>query len=66
MRPLRFRQRPSSPQKLAWAVGRVMQRNGSCWGRRAMQRVEDRYSWNAVTDAYEKLFQASSFEGHFQ
>ncbi len=26
-----------------------------CWGRKAMARVERLYSWNAVTDAYEKL-----------
>jgi glycosyltransferase involved in cell wall biosynthesis len=42
-------------RKLAWAVG-ISKEERDCWGRRAMQRVEDRYSWNAVTDAYEKLF----------
>ncbi|HUQ92929.1 MAG TPA: DUF1972 domain-containing protein [Bryobacteraceae bacterium] len=26
------------------------------WGRRAMARVAERYSWDAVTDAYERLF----------
>jgi glycosyltransferase involved in cell wall biosynthesis len=26
------------------------------WRRRAVRRVEDRYSWEAVTDAYERLF----------
>jgi glycosyltransferase involved in cell wall biosynthesis len=26
------------------------------WGRKAMARVEERYSWDAVTDAYERLF----------
>ncbi len=25
------------------------------WGRRAMQRVAERYSWDAVTDQYEAL-----------
>ncbi len=27
------------------------------FGRRAMERVRERYSWDAVTDAYERLFQ---------
>ena len=26
------------------------------FGRRAMERVRERYSWDAVTDAYERLF----------
>lgn len=26
------------------------------WGRRAMERVADRYSWDSVTTAYERLF----------
>lgn len=26
------------------------------WGRKAMARVKERYSWDAVTDAYERLF----------
>jgi glycosyltransferase involved in cell wall biosynthesis len=28
------------------------------WRRRAAQRVAERYSWDAVTDAYEKLFES--------
>jgi glycosyltransferase involved in cell wall biosynthesis len=27
------------------------------WGRLAMERVAERYSWDAVTDRYEALFQ---------
>ena len=26
-----------------------------CWRARARERVQSRYSWEAVTDAYEKL-----------
>jgi glycosyltransferase involved in cell wall biosynthesis len=28
----------------------------SAFGRKAMARVEQRYSWDAVTTAYERLF----------
>jgi glycosyltransferase involved in cell wall biosynthesis len=28
------------------------------WGRRAMERVAERYSWEAVTDQYEALLVA--------
>ncbi|HSU30654.1 MAG TPA: DUF1972 domain-containing protein [Bryobacteraceae bacterium] len=41
--------------KLQWAVD-ASDEERARWGRRAMQRVEERYSWNAVTDAYEALF----------
>jgi len=26
-----------------------------CWRARAVERVQSRYSWEAVTDSYEKL-----------
>jgi glycosyltransferase involved in cell wall biosynthesis len=41
--------------KLQWAVD-ICERERAAWGCRAMQRVEQHYSWNAVTDAYEALF----------
>jgi glycosyltransferase involved in cell wall biosynthesis len=28
-----------------------------CWRARARERVQSRYSWEAVTDAYEKLLE---------
>jgi glycosyltransferase involved in cell wall biosynthesis len=43
-------------EKLQWAVA-LSPAERDCWGRKAMARVEEFYSWNAVTDAYEKLFQ---------
>ena len=42
-------------EKLQWAVT-VSEEERAVWGRRAMQRIESHYSWNAVTDEYEKLF----------
>jgi glycosyltransferase involved in cell wall biosynthesis len=42
-------------EKLEWAV-ELPDDEVECWGRRAMDRVEKLYSWNAVTDAYERLF----------
>lgn len=41
--------------RLQWAVD-AGETERNAWGRRAMERVEERYSWNAVTDAYEALF----------
>lgn len=46
--------------KLQWAVG-LSPEERECWSRKAMARVEEVYSWNAVTDAYEKLFQDMSW-----
>ncbi|MBV9301474.1 MAG: DUF1972 domain-containing protein [Acidobacteriaceae bacterium] len=43
-------------EKLQWAVG-VPDSERKEWGCRAMRRVEKFYSWTAVTDAYEALFQ---------
>jgi glycosyltransferase involved in cell wall biosynthesis len=43
-------------EKLAWAVN-VSPTERDCWGKKAMQRIEALYSWSAVTDAYEKLFE---------
>jgi glycosyltransferase involved in cell wall biosynthesis len=45
----------SIAEKLQWAVD-ASEEERARWGRLAMQRVEERYSWNAVTDAYEALF----------
>jgi glycosyltransferase involved in cell wall biosynthesis len=46
-------------QKLQWAV-EISDEDRACWGAKAMDRVERLYSWNAVTDAYERLFQKLS------
>ncbi|MGH9640688.1 MAG: glycosyltransferase, partial [Bryobacteraceae bacterium] len=43
-------------QKLQWAVN-LPESERASWGRKAMKRVENNYSWNVVTDAYEALFQ---------
>lgn len=43
-------------EKLQWAVG-LSSAERETWGCKAMGRVEKLYSWNAVTDAYEKLFE---------
>lgn len=42
-------------EKLRWAVN-VTPEERARWGEQAMRRVEKLYSWDAVTDAYEKLF----------
>lgn len=42
-------------EKLQWAVD-LPEAERELWGRRAMDRIEKLYSWNAVTDAYENLF----------
>lgn len=43
-------------EKLQWAVD-VPEGERQAWGEKAMRRVEERYSWHAVTDAYERLFE---------
>jgi glycosyltransferase involved in cell wall biosynthesis len=42
-------------EKLKWALS-ITQDERAEWGRRAMERIERFYSWNAVTDQYEELF----------
>jgi len=42
-------------EKLQWAVD-VSEEERGRWGCRAMRRVEEHYSWKAVTDRYEALF----------
>ncbi len=42
-------------EKLQWAVD-VDDHERESWGCRAMRRVREHYSWDAVTDAYEALF----------
>lgn len=42
-------------ERLQWAVD-VDAAERQQWAVRATRRVEERYSWNAVTDAYEALF----------
>jgi len=42
-------------EKLQWALTITAQERED-WGRRAMKRVEDLYSWKVVTDQYEALF----------
>jgi glycosyltransferase involved in cell wall biosynthesis len=41
-------------EKLQWAV-RVPESERAAWGQRASERIEELYSWNAVTDQYENL-----------
>jgi glycosyltransferase involved in cell wall biosynthesis len=41
-------------EKLQWAVN-VPESERIAWGRRASERIEKLYSWNAVTDQYEAL-----------
>jgi glycosyltransferase involved in cell wall biosynthesis len=41
-------------EKLQWAVN-VSDEERRAWGCRAMRRVEQLYSWNRITDAYESL-----------
>jgi glycosyltransferase involved in cell wall biosynthesis len=41
-------------QKLDQAAGMTPEERAQ-WGRRAMERVSERYSWDAVTDQYERL-----------
>lgn len=41
-------------EKLREALAMTTEESGQ-WRRRAVQRVAERYSWDAVTDAYEKL-----------
>jgi len=42
-------------EKLRWASGLSAEERGR-WGCLAQRRVQERYSWDAVTDAYEQLF----------
>jgi glycosyltransferase involved in cell wall biosynthesis len=41
-------------EKLRWAV-EVSESERAMWGKRARERIEKLYSWNAVTDQYEAL-----------
>ncbi len=41
-------------EKLQWAV-RAPEIERAAWGKRASERIEKLYSWNAVTDQYERL-----------
>ena len=43
-------------EKLQWAVN-VSDQERARWSERAMKRVAANYSWEAVTDEYERLFQ---------
>ena len=46
-------------EKLQWAVN-VSREERRQWGHQAMRRIEERYSWDAVTNDYEALFQRMS------
>ncbi len=46
-------------EKLQWAVN-ISEEERAQWGNRAMSRAARLYSWNIVTDAYEKLFRQLS------
>ena len=41
-------------EKLQWAVD-LDDTERTAWGERAMRRIDSLYSWNVVTDSYEKL-----------
>ena len=43
-------------EKLQWAVN-VSEEERASWGERAMRRIESHYSWEVVTDEYERLFE---------
>jgi glycosyltransferase involved in cell wall biosynthesis len=49
-------------EQLQWAAG-VSDLDRRHWGCVARKRVEERYSWEAVTDAYEKIFK-TMLNGH--
>jgi glycosyltransferase involved in cell wall biosynthesis len=42
-------------EKLQWAVDLAAEEKAA-WGEKAMRRVAEAYSWDAVTDSYETLF----------
>jgi glycosyltransferase involved in cell wall biosynthesis len=42
-------------EKLEWAL-ELPEAERECWGKKAMERIDKLYSWNAVTDEYERLF----------
>ena len=42
--------------KLRWAA-ELSEEERSRWGCLAQRRIQERYSWDAVTDAYEQLFE---------
>lgn len=48
--------------KLQWAVN-LTEKERAQWGERAMRRVEQFYSWDAVTEAYEELFRSLVAQG---
>ena len=41
-------------RKLQWALS-LPPAGRTAWGRRALERIESRYSWEIVTDQYEAL-----------
>ena len=47
----------SLAEKLQWAAEAGEQERDE-WGRRAQARIQERYSWNAVTSQYEELFRS--------
>jgi glycosyltransferase involved in cell wall biosynthesis len=57
---------PFEPEELAGKIEMVLamsEEQLADWRRRAMDRVRERYSWDAVTDAYEKLLTGISRNG---
>ena len=47
----------SLPEKLQWAAEADEQERHE-WGSRAQVRIQERYSWHAVTSQYEELFRS--------
>jgi len=43
-------------EKLRWAAGLSADERAR-WGCLAQRRIQEHYSWDAVTEAYERLFQ---------
>jgi len=57
---------PFEPSELVAKMRLVLEmsdRERSALGEKAMERIQARYSWDAVTDAYEKVL-GRLFEGH--
>ena len=57
---------PFTLETLAAAIERVLamdEADRETWRRRAVERVRERYSWDAVTDAYERLLKELAAKG---
>lgn len=58
---------PFTHENLTEVMQRVLassEEERECWRARAVERVQSRYSWEAVTDAYEKLLEGMARSSH--